>query len=415
MNDIISTNEEQYIPLWKCLEILGIKKSSFYYLVNTKKIATEPGRGPKDGRYLLADIMRVKNERKRRRDKSPTFTLDWMYYRDLPAALELDYIVYEERLIASIDTYETWLKKNPYIAMSAYDRNDRRRMLAYIGMIPLQESTIMEILTGKRDEMDIKAEEIETYDRPGEYTLLANSAVVHPDRPDLLYQVLSGIMQAWLERYPERYMGRIYAQAASPQGDILISKFFFAPLYQLVDGHALPVKDAYVLDLSRPGASRVIRHFQQQLKEKGIAQPETSLPTLEIPASVKPSRPRERHVTKERQHAATSERAVLPDGWYSVAAFSELHTVHPNTVKKAIQTGRFTAALVGEWKSGRAIVKEALDQAGQQAFIEQYNGHPGFTPCERCPHGAAWFEVSDPNTTPGLWTDPSIGPASEDV
>ena len=119
----------------------------------------------------------------------------------------------------------------------------------------------MEIMRGDREEISITKEEIQSYERAGGYTLLANSAVTHPDRPDLLIQVLKRMMAEWVERYPERYVTRVYSQAVSESGDRLISHFFMQPRYDLAE-------NAYMLDLARPGASRIIRLFQYQLSQK---------------------------------------------------------------------------------------------------------------------------------------------------
>ena len=59
-------------------------------------------------------------------------------------------------------------------------------MLAYIAALPLDQQVILQIMRGEREEISITQDEIQTYQRPGAYTLLANSAVVHPERPDTL-------------------------------------------------------------------------------------------------------------------------------------------------------------------------------------------------------------------------------------
>jgi len=207
----------------------------------------------------------VAKSRKRERP----FILDWISPADMSAVVALDHEVFADELVGDSSLYSAWVTHNPRIAMAAYDKQDRSRCLAYISMLPLPEPIILDILAGKRDELSVRPEEIETYTRAGTYTLLANSAVVRPDQRHLLYAVLDAIMRYWVEeQYPTRTISKIYAQAASTAGDIFIQKFFFAPLYQEVDGKATAIKDGYVLDLSRPGASKVIRAFQEALAKK---------------------------------------------------------------------------------------------------------------------------------------------------
>ena len=65
----------------------------------------------------------------------------------------------------------------------------------------------------------------------------------------------------WCRQYPERHIEKIYADAATEHGDLLARKLYFSPLYNLSD-------TAYVLDLRKPGISKVVRNFQECLKQK---------------------------------------------------------------------------------------------------------------------------------------------------
>jgi hypothetical protein len=89
--------------------------------------------------------------------------------------------------------------------------------------------------------------------------LLANSAVPHPDYPELLNAILSKIMEFWLnEQYPEHRVSRIYAQAVSEQGSITEKKLYLALLYIIEDGKLMRVKDwsiPLVLDMKDSAAS----------------------------------------------------------------------------------------------------------------------------------------------------------------
>lgn len=137
----------------------------------------------------------------------------------------------------------------------------RQVMLAYIAALPLDESVIHAVLRGERQETDLKSDEMQTYERPGAYTLLANSAVSLPEYPDLLNRILLRLMDAWVDRYPERYVTRIYSQTVSESGDRMVQHFFMAPRYDLAP-------NAYMLDLARPSSSKIVRRFQERLLQK---------------------------------------------------------------------------------------------------------------------------------------------------
>src|SRR5712692_1826105 len=119
---------------------------------------------------------------------------------------------------------------------------------------------------GKKDEKQITPDEIRTYDEPGEYTLLANSAVIHPDYPELATRIIHAIMKFWIDQYPERRIKRIHAQTVSEQGRTLAKKLYFGPLYIMGNDGLTRVDDAYVLDMQEEAVSKVIRQFQERLK-----------------------------------------------------------------------------------------------------------------------------------------------------
>jgi hypothetical protein len=177
----LTGGRQTFVPWREGAEILGLKRTAFFHLVNSGQIRSESGRGPRDGRYSLDD---------------------------------------DEIYLAEMEVYRKWSEKDPYLAMAAFDpKSDRQVMLAFIAALPLDESVIFSVLRGERQETDLEAHEMQTYDRPGAYTLLANSAVSLPEYPELLNRILLRLMDAWVDRYPERYVTRIYSQTVSESGD----------------------------------------------------------------------------------------------------------------------------------------------------------------------------------------------------
>lgn len=249
----------EYVRASEGARLLKMNTKRFFYYVKARQIRVKPGESERKTLYNAADIMRVRKELGI--DDRLETIVDWVKPSDVPATVGLDFIVYQEALIAEINHYLSWVKKNPYLSLAAFDANDRKTTLAYIAMLPLPEETIVQVLRGERSEMDIQAEEILTYDQPGTYTLLVESAVAHPEHPEQLGKVMKGLVNFWCQQYPERSLDKIYAQAVSEKGDILIQKLYFAARYDIAE-------TAFMLDLKRPGASRLIREFQSCLKQK---------------------------------------------------------------------------------------------------------------------------------------------------
>jgi len=260
-----SLPSEEYVASNVGEEMLGVDTGRFFYYVQSGQIAKEPGSPKRNARYSVADILKVKEKlaNKKRAKKNTHGMVDWITgIDDVLTSLKLDYRVYgSEVMLADLPYYAERVVKNPHVALAVFDSPRRERILAYISLLPLPESIILEILSGQRHETKILNEEIETYERKGGYTLLAESVVTDPDHPEQLNTLLKHLAEYWCEQYPDRYISKIYAQAESERGDILIQKLFLAPREDLAP-------NAYVLNMMRPGASRFVRHFQECITNK---------------------------------------------------------------------------------------------------------------------------------------------------
>ncbi len=249
----------------------GLSESTFRRKVKEHPIQSKLPEGRQRGAlYLRKDvedaISQSRKEEDQRGEGKSTTQLDWGWMKpsDLPAILKLDYEVYKEEMVGDIGLYISWYKKNQNITLLIFEEMNRGNVLAYISLVPLPEETILSVLKGERSELSIKPDEVEAYDHPGEYTLLAESIVVHPQHPTLLNRLLQEVLSYWCESSPEKYLKKIYAQTTSESGDIIVRKFFFSPLYNLAD-------NAYVLDLRKSGIHRVVREYQQHIKDKECA------------------------------------------------------------------------------------------------------------------------------------------------
>src|SRR5437763_16497062 len=115
---------DRYVPWKEGADMLGLKRSAFFYLVTSEQIRTEPGRGPRDNRYSLDDIGAIKAKRTQKaqrkehkppRKKPAPVILDWLSPLDIPAILRLDQIVYNEMYLAEAAVYRQWSEKNPQL------------------------------------------------------------------------------------------------------------------------------------------------------------------------------------------------------------------------------------------------------------------------------------------------------------
>lgn len=267
------THQDEYVFWEEGANMIGISKSSFYYHVDKGDIAALEGTPPKQGRYKVSDILAVKAKRDQRKPrkkytrKSEHF-IDWIGVKDLPAGIALAAKLYEEDLMsdASIEKFAGWRQNNGKISMAAFTPN-RKECLASIQVLPLPEPIILDILSGKRPETSIQPDEIQSYDAPGPYTLLVNSALALHEHRQLLSNILLRYMQFWIEMFPEMYIRKIYAQTASKQGMLLVQHFFMTPRYDLAP-------NAFELDFTRPVLSKILRKkFIKKLVDTNIPFP----------------------------------------------------------------------------------------------------------------------------------------------
>ena len=253
----------------------GFSANTFYRHAREGKIGkTLPALRERGALYNESDIKRIigkkietseRGKANKAEGKQVVTEVAWQEISDLPAILKLDLRVYKDDLVGrDIRLYISWAKKNTKITLLSYEHGNRDDVLAYISLVPLQEKVILSILKGEREELSIRSDEVESYERKGGYTLLAESIVIHPDHPEQLNKVLGAMLNYWCQQHPDRYIKKIYADATSEHGEVLVRKLFFSPLYDVSD-------TAYVLDLRKPGISRVVKRFQECLEAKSGA------------------------------------------------------------------------------------------------------------------------------------------------
>lgn len=387
-------NSDKYVSLTEGMRLAGVKRGMFYYYVNNGEIRPGPGKA----HFLRTDCLRVHDRRLEKRQhrqaaQRDPLLYDWITPGDILATLALDRDLYDgDAIDYEIDfnepaVYQARQRKNPRIALGAFTP-DRKTCLGYLSLIPLPESVILDIMTGRRDELSIKLEEVEAYDRPGGYALFCNSAAVAHGQHFLLHKILRRIVDFWVEeQYPERWIQRIYAQAVSDDGRMMIAHFFFAP----ISGYPA---EAYYLDLARPNPSQLIQRYMARLEEKATLPDDLTrryvppLPeSLARPAASSPraAQPVALEVLRKAYHH-TSATPPLPPDLVACTSFAKAHGIAKSTAQKALDTGRLECASGGPWLDGRFVIKQAFDAAGRRAFIAAYENLPSFHHCPDCPH-----------------------------
>lgn len=268
-------SEGRWVLLQEALKIAGnMKPNTFSYHVRARHVRVRDGVGTRDHEYFVPDIIKLKSRGRKQnqaQEEKEQEIVDWSGALDAAAGLRLSQQLYGEHVdIAELAVYQSWRKNNGQLTLCVFS-HDRKDCFAELQVLPLAEPLIIDILTGKRKESSIQPNEIRSYEDAGPYHLLVTNAVALPDRPELLTRLLLRYMDFWLERYPAKYIKRIYTQAVSERGFMLVQHFFMTPRFDLVP-------DAYMIDLAYPSASKIVRRFKQQLEKKAPFPEELTLP-----------------------------------------------------------------------------------------------------------------------------------------
>lgn len=264
-----------YVRYAAAVELLNpFGQAAFNYRVRSGDIQVKEDEHGK--MYEIDSIQRVKEflqSEKQKEVYKGEFVIDWTRPEDYASGIKLDMQVYNlDVALADEAIYQSWRKNNNNRLSIAAFNADRSERYASIKLLPLKdEQTAIDVLSNKRHENDLQADEIRNYDEPGPYIILAIDAVALPEYPLLLNAILRKWINFWIEQYPERYIKRLYTQAVSESGMRMAQHFFMMPRFDLAP-------NAFMLDLAYPSASRIIRRLQESLEKKAPLPPDLHPP-----------------------------------------------------------------------------------------------------------------------------------------
>jgi hypothetical protein len=194
---------------------------------------------------------------------------DWIQQEDLLNVFALDYELYGDATVPpQITRY--WWQKNPTACRILFNKNNRKDIWGALTILPMEEQTIYDILSGKLEEMDIRPEHILSYEPGKTYIAYVASIAIRPERRGNFVELLRSVMNFWCEQYPTIRITKLYAYALGGEesdGMRLISKLCFAPRYDIGDG-----ENSWELRLDHYNPSPIIQAYQRCLRQKATAQ-----------------------------------------------------------------------------------------------------------------------------------------------
>jgi hypothetical protein len=255
---------------------LRIPKTTFQRLVRAQKIPKEVSFGRTEGYYPREFIMTLSShlqgqtsykevlallERMIPKEPEQMGQTDWIQPGDLPYVLALDYEMYGLDQAVDMNITSKWWARNPYQCRILFDQADRTKVWGALTIMPLPLEIIYRLLSQQMSEREVSPDAIRQYEPGNVYDGYVASAVIRPERRAHFRMLIQSVLSFWCEQYPSIQLGHLYAYASTNEGFDLVQQLLFSPRYDLGE-------HAFELDPMRRNRSRLIRSFQECIKQK---------------------------------------------------------------------------------------------------------------------------------------------------
>jgi hypothetical protein len=266
--------------------------STFYTLVREKKIQKYLHEQEGSEVYARADVdaylagrLTKSGERKRTRDsgtqtqaatktgKIPIFRP--LVLEDIGKVYQLQFDEFKRiggmTYAVQPASMEVWIKEQRQIFWVAQD-SESNRILASIGVIPLDEEIIIRFLRGEFSLFEVAITDVLSFQAGSNYACYMIAAADHdrPEAANALIQLMEHLLLHWCEHYPDIAVRILYVLSSlldmneSPVM-LLLRSFFFSRRRDLSPD---PNKAVWELPLDEPNPSSAIQQFQKCVKEK---------------------------------------------------------------------------------------------------------------------------------------------------
>ncbi len=165
---------------------------------------------------------------------------------------------------------EVWLKEGRQIFWVAQD--EANRILATIGIIPLDEAIIIGFLKEELTLLEISITDVQDFKAGTAHAcyMVAAADRERSDAGDALAQLMEKLLTYWCEQYPHISIHMLYTLSSLPdmhQSSVmfLLKRFFFSRRRDLSPN---PNKAVWELPLVEPNPSPAIQQYQQCSEEK---------------------------------------------------------------------------------------------------------------------------------------------------
>lgn len=279
------TSEETYSPKEATARFIehGLSVSRFHRRVNEGSIKKYSPAGKKRGAlYSKADVDRICREEGPKQGgetkevvvSSSNLLFRPIAQKDIGKVYQLQFDEYALSgggfaYAIQPTSLEVWLREGREVFWVAQD--EQNRILATIGVIPLDESIIIGFLKGELTLLEIAITDVQDFKAGTTYAcyMIAASDRERPESGNALIRLMEHLLAYWCEQCPSIGIHMLYALTSLPDMHqssvmILLRTFFFSRRRDIVND---PSKAIWELPLEEPNPSIAISKYQQCLEE----------------------------------------------------------------------------------------------------------------------------------------------------
>lgn len=164
------------------------------------------------------------------------------------------------------DVINNWQSKNDHAYWLLRNPSDNE-VLAVLGILPLREETIFQLLRGELLIRDIKLDDILPYEPGGEYNCYITSAATIPEYYDVIIPLFQHVLSYWCEA-PQIYINKVYFKSDVTTEDTPLLRLASEYNFFMISDFSDAQKVAWVLYPALYNPSLTVKNFQKCQTDK---------------------------------------------------------------------------------------------------------------------------------------------------
>lgn len=165
-------------------------------------------------------------------------------------------------------TIQGWIGRNKYVYWAEFHPHNRRDIWAVLGILPLPEEVIVQLLQKEISPKDIPVEAVLPYEPGKIYSCYISSTTAVRDHSNAITRLMQRVLSYWKKH--NICVERVYIDVPEESLEdipplILTNEFFYSPLYGLDERRH---STHWVLRLDRRNGNPSVKAYQQSIEQQ---------------------------------------------------------------------------------------------------------------------------------------------------